>query len=157
MLALMLMGMGCATCANADCVVSVPSNTPRSSCLRDFPPQSSHAIRPNVGIRSSNDTRLKDNRWETARVLSAASVTGQSATERESPVARSISELPWADSRDWIRNPPEWLRDIKESRRRRAPVPVVHLWRSQETQTLVALGVNHGGQPGLFIARKLPY
>jgi len=90
-------------------------------------------------------------------VLGAASVAGQGAIERESPVARSISELPWTDSSDWIRNPPEWLREIKESRRRRAPVPVVHLWRSQRTQTLVALGVNHRGQPGLFIARKLPY
>jgi hypothetical protein len=61
------------------------------------------------------------------------------------------------DSSDWIRNPPQWLRDIKESRRRRAPVPVLHLWRSQQMQTLVALGVNRRGQPGLYIARNLPY
>lgn len=155
MLALMLMGS--AAGANAECVLSVPAYNARSSCLRDFLPQSSHVNRPNSEVRSSNDARLIGNRWETARVLGAASVAGQGVTERESPVARSISELPWVDSNDWIRNPPEWLREIKESRRRRAPVPLVQLWRSQQTQTLVALGVNQRGQPGLYIARKLPY
>jgi hypothetical protein len=90
-------------------------------------------------------------------VLGAASVVGQGAAEHDSPVAQSMSEMPWAESRNWIRNPPEWLQDIKDSRRRRAPVPVVHLWQSQQTQTVVALGVSHRGQPGLFISRKLPY
>jgi hypothetical protein len=90
-------------------------------------------------------------------VLGAASVVGQGAAEHDSPVAQSMSEMPWAESRNWIRNPPEWLQDIKDSRRRRAPVPVVHLWESQQTQTVVALGVSHRGQPGLFISRKLPY
>jgi hypothetical protein len=157
MLALMLVGMASATAANAECVLSASAYTARSTCLRDLVPQSAHVNRPNNEVRWSNDTRRNDNRWETARVLGAASVAGQSATEGDSPVARSINGLPWADSRDWIRNPPEWLREIKESRRRRAPVPLVHLWRSQQTQTLVALGVSHRGQPGLFIARKLPY
>jgi hypothetical protein len=69
----------------------------------------------------------------------------------------AISELPWADSSDWIHNPPSWLRDIVDSRRRRAPVPVVHLWRSQQTQTLLSLGVNRRGLPGLYISRLLPY
>jgi hypothetical protein len=155
MLALMLVGIASATGANAECVLGVPAYNARSSCLRDFLPQASHVNRPNNEGRSG--TRLNDNRWQTARVLGAASVAGQDATERETPVARSINELPWADSNDWIRNPPEWLREIKESRRRKAPVPVVHLWRSQRTQTLLALGVNHRGQPGLYIARKLPY
>ncbi len=90
-------------------------------------------------------------------MLGAASVVGQDAAEHDSPVARSMSELPWAESRNWIRNPPEWLQDIKDSRRRRAPVPVLHLWQSQQTQTVVALGLSHRGQPGLFISRKLPY
>jgi hypothetical protein len=151
--------MAFAAGANAECVLNGPAaaNNARSTCLRELLPQASHLNRPTTQVRSSNDIHPNDNRWETARVLGAASVADQGVTERESPVARSISELPWVDSSDWIRNPPEWLRDIKESRRRRAPVPVVHLWRSQRTQTLVALGVNHRGQPGLFIARKLPY
>lgn len=127
MLAVML--MACAASANAECALNVTASNARPACVR----------------------------WETARVLGAASVAGQSDTARESPVARSISELPWVDSSDWIRNPPQWLRDIKESRRRRAPVPVLHLWRSQQMQTLVALGVNRRGQPGLYIARNLPY
>jgi hypothetical protein len=158
-LMLMLMGVGMASAsgATAECAFGVPSYNARSSCVRDLLPPSSHVHRPNNELRSSNDTRLNGYRWETARELGAASVVGQGATERESPVARSISELPWVDSNDWIRNPPEWLREIKESRRRRAPVPIVHLWRSQRTQTLVALGVSHRGQPGVFVARKLPY
>jgi hypothetical protein len=158
-LMLILMGNGIAstTGATAECAFGVPSYNARSSCVRDLLPPTSHVHHPNSDVRSSNDTRLNGNRWEAARVLGAASVVGQGATERGSPVARSISEVPWVDSNDWIHNPPEWLREIKESRRRRAPVPLVHLWRSQRTQTLVALGVSHRGQPGLFIARKLPY
>lgn len=69
----------------------------------------------------------------------------------------AISELPWTDASDWIHNPPAWVRDIVDSRRRRAPVPVVHLWRSQQTQTLLSLGVNRRGLPGLYISRLLPY
>jgi len=99
-------------------------------------------------VRASNDIPPE---------IGAASVAGRGVTERESAIARSISELPWVDSDDWIRNPPQWLSDIKESRRRRAPVPLLHLWRSQQMQTLVALGVNRRGQPGLYIARNLPY
>jgi hypothetical protein len=154
---LLVMVMAYATGANAECAPSVTAYSARAACLRDFLPQSFHVHHPNNEVRSSNDSRLNGNRWQTAQVLGAASVADQRATERESPVARSITELPWVDSSDWVRNPPEWLREIKESRRRRAPVPLLHLWRSQETQTLVALGVSHRGQPGLFIARKLPY
>jgi hypothetical protein len=153
---LALMLMASAAGAKAECLPSVPAYNARSSCLRDFSPQLLHLNRAN-DARSASDSRLNDNRWETARVLGAASVAGQGATERESPVAQSMSELPWADSRDWIHNPPEWLREIKENRGLRTPVPVVHLWRSPQTQTLVALGVNHRGQPGLYISRKLPY
>jgi hypothetical protein len=154
---LALMLMTSVTVANAECPLSVAASAARPSCTHDFSPQSFHANRPNSEARSTNDTGRNDNRWETARVLGAASVVDQSAAEHESPVARSMSELPWADSSNWIRNPPEWLQDIKDSRRRRAPVPVLHLWQSRQTQTLVALGVSHRGQPGLFISRKLPY
>jgi hypothetical protein len=154
---LALMLMTCAAGANAECALSTVANTARSSCFRDLSPQPFHVNRPISELRSSTDSQRVDNRWETARVLGAASVAAQGATERESLVARSLSELPWADSNNWIRSPPEWLQEIKDSRRRRAPVPVVHLWQSQQTQTLVALGVSHRGQPGLFISRKLPY
>jgi hypothetical protein len=152
-----LMLMSCAAGAHAECVLSAAANTARSPCVRDLSPLSFHANRPSGEVRSSTDSKQVDNRWETARVLGAARVAAQGAPERESPVARSLGELSWADSSNWIRNPPEWLQEIKESRSRRAPVPVVHLWQSQQTQTLVALGVSHRGQPGLFISRKLPY
>jgi hypothetical protein len=155
MLALLL--MACAAGANAECALSVPAANARSSCIHDFSPQSSRVNRVTGEVRTSIDSRISDNRWETARVLGAASVAGQGVAERESPLARSINELPWADSHDWIRNPPEWLREIKESRSRRAPMPLLHLWRSQVTPTLLALAVNHRGQPDVFIARKLPY
>jgi hypothetical protein len=155
-IALLLTLMAFAARANAECAFSVPATSSRA-CMRDFSPQSFHANRPNGEARSSNDTRRDDNRWETARVLGAASVAGQGDSGHDSAVARSMSELRWADSSDWIRNPPPWLQEIKDSRRRRAPVPVVHLWQSQQTQTLIALGVSHRGQPGVFISRKLPY
>jgi hypothetical protein len=69
---------------------------------------------------------------------------------------QTMSGLQWVDSSDWIRNPPAWLREVEESRRRRAPLPLLHLWRSQGSQTLLALGLNRR-LPGLYFARKLPY
>ena len=64
--------------------------------------------------------------------------------------AQALRGLHWMDSNDWIHNPPQWLREAEESRRLRAPLPVVHLWRSQQTQTLFALGVSRRGLPGLY-------
>jgi hypothetical protein len=156
-IALALMLMISAAVANAECALNVAAPGARPACTRDLSSQPFHVNRPISDTRSTNDTGRNGNRWDTARVLGAASVVGQGATEHESAVARSMSELPWADSSNWIRNPPEWLQDIKDSRSRRAPVPVVHLWQSQQTKTLIALGVSHRGQPGLFISRKLPY
>jgi hypothetical protein len=154
-LALMLMAF--AATANAQCAPGVAASGVRPSCMRDAASQFFHANRANSEAHTFNETHPNDNRWEAARVLGAASVAGQGAAAHDSAVAQSMSEMPWAESRNWIRNPPEWLQDIKDSRRRRAPVPVVHLWQSQQTQTVVALGVSHRGQPGLFISRKLPY
>jgi hypothetical protein len=154
-LALMMM-MASAAGAHAECALGVSAPGVRLSCTRDLAPQPFHVGHPNSETRSSNDSRRNDS-WETVRQLGAASVAGQGATESESPVARSMSKMPWVNSSDWIRNPPEWVQDIKDSRRRRAPMPVVHLWQSQQAQTLLALGVSHRGQPGLFISRKLPY
>jgi hypothetical protein len=154
---LALMLLAAATGANAECALNVSAPGAKSSCMRDLPSRSFHVNRPSSESRSNTDTHHNDDHWETARVLGAASVAGQGSAEHESPVARSMSELPWTNSADWVRNPPPWLQDIKDSRRLRAPVPVVHLWQSQQTETLVALGVSHRGQPGLFISRKLPY
>jgi hypothetical protein len=153
---LALLVMGSAACANAECALNVPASNSKSSCIHDFPLEP-HVNRSTSEPRTSIDSRSSDNRWEEARVLGAASVADQGAGERESPVARSISGLEWADSHDWIHNPPEWVREIKDSRARRAPVPLLHLWRSQQSPTLIALGVNHSGKPGVFITRKLPY
>lgn len=69
----------------------------------------------------------------------------------------TMTGLAWVDSSDWIHNPPAWLREVQDSRRRRAPVPLLHLWRSQGAQTSIALGVNRRGLPGVYFARKLPY
>lgn len=153
-LALMLMGF--AAGANAECAPSGPA-TSFKPCMRELSPQSFHVNRPLGDAHSSNDTGRDGGNWERARVLGAASVAAQGAIEHGSAVARSMSELRWVDSSDWIRNPPPWLQDIKDSRRLRAPVPVLHLWQSQQTHTLIALGVSHRGQPGVFISRKLPY
>ncbi len=155
-IALVLILLGFAAAANAECALSNPVASSRP-CTRDLSLQSFHINRQNSEARAPNDTHRDDNRWETARVLGAATVAGQGASEHESAVARSMSELRWTDSSDWIRNPPPWLQEIKDSRRLRAPVPVVHLWQSQQTHTLIALGVSHRGQPGVFISRKLPY
>jgi hypothetical protein len=154
---LVLMLMASSAGAKAECALSGPAANTKSSCLRELEPPSPRVSRSPGEIRSSMAVRANDNRWESARVLGAASVAGQGSSEHESPVTRSMDGLPWVDSHDWIHNPPEWVRDIKDSRARRAPVPLLHLWRSQETQTLLALGVSHTGKPGLFIARKLPY
>ena len=153
-LAVMLMGL--AAGAKPECAASGPA-TSSKLCMRELSPQSFHANHPPGEAHSPSDTRRDGSNRESARLLGAAGVAGQGATEHESVVARSMSELRWVDSSDWIRNPPPWLQDIKDSRRLRAPVPVLHLWQSQQTHTLIALGVSHRGQPGVFISRKLPY
>src|SRR5579863_3734216 len=101
-LPLMLMGLACV--ANAECAPSVPA-TGSKPCARDLSPQSFHVSRPPGEAHPSNDTRRDDSRWQRARVLGAASVAGQGVPEHESAVARSMSELRWVDSSDWIRNP----------------------------------------------------
>jgi hypothetical protein len=155
MFALML--MACAAGANAECIPNAASYNTRASCIRDFSAQPLYVNRPDNKVRSVDDIRVTETRSEMSRVLGALGVSDPRATEFESPVARSVSELPWVDSSDWIRNPPEWLSDIKENRRRGAPVPLLHLWRSPRTETLIALGVSHRGIPGLYIARGVPY
>lgn len=168
---LALMLMASISLARGECVPEGARYIEKPACLREPASQPAHehrVSRPNSELRVSNDTApgspaagvtrpAIDNHWDAVREFGAASTAAQGAVERETPVARSISSLPWVDSNDWIRNPPQWVRDIRESRRLRAPMPVVHLWRSQQMQTLLSLGVSRAGRPGLYIARNLPY
>jgi hypothetical protein len=66
---------------------------------------------------------------------------------------RSLDAVPWADSRDWVHNPPQILRDIRNYRRQ--GVPIIRLVNS--AQTVVAFGVSNHGKPGLYFFRKLPF
>ncbi len=74
------------------------------------------------------------------------------ATE-SSPSNRTLDTVPWADSRDWIHNPPQILKDIRNYRRQ--GVPIIRLVNS--AQTVVAFGVSNHGKPGLYFTRKLPF
>jgi len=149
--------MAFAAGANAECVPNAFPYSAKAYCIHDTSASSIYVNRPNnPAVKTANELRPPDGRSEMARVLAAGGLADPRATAAESQVARSITELPWADSHNWIQNPPEWVRDIKESRRRGAPVPLLHLWHSQETQTLLAVGVSRRGIPGLYISRKLP-
>lgn len=64
-----------------------------------------------------------------------------------------LNELHWADSHDWIHNPPEWAKAVKNYRKQ--GVPIIHLMQSKETT--IALGVSNHGKPGLYFTRKLPF
>jgi hypothetical protein len=140
-----LLLMASAAGANAQCIPGVSATNARSSCTREFSPQSAYANRK---LRLFNDI---------GQALGSGGLSHAPARDFQSPVARSMSELPWAESRDWIHNPPEWLRELKDDHHRGAPLPLLHLWQSQQSQTQLSLGVNHRGQPGLFISRKLPF
>jgi hypothetical protein len=96
-------------------------------------------------------------RWSMAGALSAASVASQHEqnAEMETPVQRSLSNVHWADSRDWINNPPEWIKAARNYRRQ--GMPLVHLLQSQNKSSLLALGVSNRGKPGLYFTQKLPF
>jgi hypothetical protein len=96
-------------------------------------------------------------RWSMAGALSAASVASQHEqnAELETPVQRSLSDVHWADSRDWIHNPPEWVKAARNYKRQ--GMPIVHLLQSQDKSRLLALGVSNHGKPGLYYTQKLPF
>jgi hypothetical protein len=79
------------------------------------------------------------------------------SVEFESPVARSISQVQWADSHDWIHNPPAWIREAAENAHsyKKRGMPIVHLWDS--SHAVLAIGVNSHGNPGLYFTQKLPF
>jgi len=93
---------------------------------------------------------------ESARlsVINRFSMGGSDAgTSESSPLNRSLDAVPWADSRDWIHNPPQILKELKNYRRQ--GVPIIRLVNS--AQTVVAFGVSNHGKPGLYFTRKLPF
>ena len=90
-----------------------------------------------------------------AAALSAADVVSQHSKDAglESSMSRTLSELHWADSHDWINNPPEWVKAARNYRRQ--GMPIIHLMQSKDT--LVALGVSNHGKPGLYFTRKVGF
>jgi len=111
-------------------------------------------------LNSTNTTNVGSvgsARWSMASALSAASIANQHGedAELETPVQRSLSDVRWADSRDWINNPPEWVKAARNYKRQ--GMPIVHLLQSQDKSTLLALGVSNHGKPGLYFTRKLPF
>jgi hypothetical protein len=98
-------------------------------------------------------------RWEGTRLSSTHHVDfggGRPAdayTEMASSVQRTLNDVPWADSHDWVHNPPELLKELKNYKHQ--GMPIIHLVNS--AQTVVALGLSNHGKPGLYFTRKLPF
>ena len=68
-------------------------------------------------------------------------------------VHRTLDDVPWADARDWVHNPPQILQELRNYRRQ--GMPILHLVNS--AQTVVALGLSNHGKPGLYFTHKLPF
>jgi hypothetical protein len=151
---LMFAREACAECAPA-AAANHPSTASRileAACTRESVSRTlSHSL------NSTNTATVGSARWSMASALSAASIVSQHGkdAELETPVQRSLSDVHWADSRDWINNPPEWVKAARNYKRQ--GMPIVHLLQSQDKSTLVALGVSNHGKPGLYFMRKLPY
>jgi len=130
---------------------SIGAHMLEMSCSREASPRTNSLPLPQV----ESHVDLISNRWSTAAAVSAANVVSQHAreTELELPVARSLSELHWADSHDWINNPPEWVKAARNYKRQ--GMPIIHLMQSKDT--LVALGVSNHGKPGLYFTRKVGF
>jgi hypothetical protein len=98
--------------------------------------------------------QLAPNRWiVTGGGAGAQGTGGVTDAEYESVVSRSMNQLPFVDSRDWIHNPPEILREVRNYRRQ--GMPIIHLMQSRETT--IVIGVSNHGKPGLYFTRKLPF
>jgi hypothetical protein len=139
-------------------IESMPSMSVRAACGRD---NTSHFItsRTAGSIASAANplSTIQSSRWSLASVRSAEQIAShpQRDAELETPVQQSLSGVHWADSHDWIHNPPEWLKAAKNYRRQ--GMPIIHLMQSQDKSTLLAIGVSNHGKPGLYLTRKLPY
>jgi hypothetical protein len=134
--------------SNARSVESL-MNSARSNCSRELSPH----IAPSMVASTVPSTQ--NNRWSVVGSAGAAIVAGEHIRdlESETPVTRSMGQVQWVDSRDWIHNPPEWLKAVKDYRRQ--GMPIVHLMRSEHT--LVAIGVSNHGKPGLYFTSRLPF
>ena len=137
-------------------VESVPAGNARISCNRDS--TSNVAL---SGTTASTTTSRLDDTIGASHWLVASRSAEQIATENphivgaDTPVQHSLSEVHWADARDWIHNPPEWLREAKNYKRQ--GMPILHLMQSEDKNTLLAIGVSNHGKPGLYLTRKLPF
>jgi hypothetical protein len=145
------------TAGPAHIIESLPSITARVACGRD---STSHFIASHpIGMAPAANalSAIQSSRWSLASVRSAEQIASrpQRDVELETPVQQSLSGVHWADSHDWVHNPPEWLKAAKNYRRQ--GMPILHLMQSQDKSTLLALGISNHGKPGLYLTRKLPY
>jgi hypothetical protein len=112
---------------------------------------------PAIASARIETDHLSANRWGIAGTGVGGNVDNNrdaaDSDEAQSPVSRSLSQLHFADSHDWIHNPPEILKEIRNYRHQ--GVPIIHLVESRET--MVAIGVSNHGKPGLYFTRNLPF
>ena len=114
-----------------------------------------HVSAPDRAPSIENHVDRSTNRWSMAAAVSAANVVNEHAKESEldSPVARLLGDVRWTVWRDWINNPPDWVKAAKNYKRQ--GMPIIHLMQSKDT--LVALGISSHGKPGLYFTRKVGF
>jgi hypothetical protein len=131
--------------------VSIANMKP--SCARESSPQPYTATRAFESMRSVGMNHSVDV-YQWPRLFAGATSAG---LELKSPAAQSLSGVQWADSHDWIHNPPAWIREAVDNARsyKKRGMPIVHLWTSEHA--VLAIGVNPHGNPGLYFSQKLPF
>jgi hypothetical protein len=133
---------------------AVPGLTARGGCNRESP---AHPASYAAAVSSRLSAAMEASKWSLASTRSAEQIAAEHAPDAsaETPVQQSLSGVHWADSRDWIHNPPEWLQAAKNYKRQ--GMPILHLLQSQDKSTSLALGVSNHGKPGLYLTQKLPF
>jgi hypothetical protein len=141
--------------ASAECP---PSATWSKLCSRENTPNSLSSFH-GASMSRQQLSVVPGSRWTFVAGSSAAEVAARQdmTSESNTPVQRSFAELRWTDSRDWIHNPPDWVRTARDYRRRGMPMPIIHLMQSTDKNTLLAIGVGSHGKPGLYLTRNLPF
>jgi hypothetical protein len=157
--------------ARADCapvgrnpLTAIQSNA-GLNCARDSAGRGatvSRVIQPHTSVNNPmDDVRWSAQHIASGRVMAPGPDVGERGADTPfvSPAALSISEVHWADSHDWIHNPPQWIRDAADNAKtyKKRGMPILHLWDSQSRQTVIAIGVNPHGNPGLYFSQKLPF
>jgi hypothetical protein len=120
------------------------------------PPASTHAASTTHSVGAcAQDAPLPAHENEAVRVehlpFDAGRTAGAYATE--SSVYKTLDDIPWADARDWVHNPPQILQELRNYKRQ--GMPILHLVNT--SQTVVALGLSNHGKPGLYFTRRLPF